>query len=267
MADIYDWSLTPADNATADSAVNMAEGMDPDQVNDSVRQIMSRVAEALDDIAPTRSTTGTGNAYAVTAAAVASGGYNDGEIIACIVDRANTSACTLNANGRGAVAWRPEVGREFAAGELRANQPVLSFYRAASNEFLAVGSGYHVNAMTSGVLTQSVVGRLMTIGTPYLSISPTPNTGSIRLTESTQTLLKADWPELSSWLSARSYPWGSTSTTFSLPPAAGYFLRFAATSSAIDGSGARAAGSTQGDTNKDHTHSWSGSASWRRPRC
>lgn len=254
MADIYDWSLTPASNASADSAINWAEGMDPDQVNDSARQMMTRVAEVLDDIAPTRSTTGTGNAYAVVTAAVTSGAYNDGEIIACIVDRANTSACTLNSNGRGAVAWRPEVGREFAAGELRANQPVLSFYRSASNEFLAVGSGYHVNAMTSGALTQSVVGRLMKIGTPYLSMSATVETGSIRLTQTTQTLNKADWPELSSWLSGQSFPWGSTSTTFNLPPAAGYFLRFAATSSAIDTSGARTAGSTQSDQNKTHDH-------------
>ena len=265
MADIYDWSTTPATNASADSAINWAEGMDPDQVNDSARQMMARVAEVLDDIAPTRSSAGSSNAYTVTSAAVASGSYNDGEIVSFIVDRANTSSATLNVNGRGAVAFRPEVGREFAAGELRANQPIIAFYRSTSNEFLAVGSGYHVNAMTSGVLTQSVVGRLIGIGTPVLSISATVAPGYIRLTQTTQTLNKADWPELSSWLSTRSYPWGSTSTTFSLPPAAGYFLRFAATSSSIDTSGARTAGSTQSDQNKSHTHGASASSAVSDP--
>lgn len=256
MADIYDWSTTAASNGAADADINWAEGQNPDTVNDSARKMMARVAEFRLDLAPTRTSAGSSNAYTVTSNAVASGAYNEGEIISFVADRANTSACTLNVNGRGAVAFRPEIGREFAAGEIRANQPVLAFYRTASNEFLAVGSGYHVNAMTSGLLTQSITSRLLRIGDPVLSISPTVAPGRIRLTESTQTLYKSDWPELSSWLSGLSspYPWGSTSTTFNLPPAAGYFLRFAALSSAVDPGGARAAGVTQGDQVKSHTH-------------
>lgn len=256
MSDFYDWSQTAATNASADSTITWAENQNPDTVNDSARAMMARIAAFRSDIAPTRVSAGTGNAYTVTSNAGGTGSYRDGEIATFIVDRANTSACTLNVNGRGAVAFRPEIGREFAAGEIRANQPIIAFYRSASNEWLAVGSAYQINALTGGVLLQSVVGRLTAIGTPVLSIAPSPATGFIRLTESTQTLNKADWPELSSWLAALStpYPWGSATLTFNLPPAAGYVLRFAGTTSSIDPDGPRTAGSTQTDLVKAHTH-------------
>lgn len=254
--DFYDWSRTPASNATADSNIYWAENQNPDTVNDSSRAEMARIAEFRGDLAPMRTSGGTGNAYTASSFAGGSGSYRDGEIVAFIVDRTNTSSCTLNVNSRGAVAFRPAVGVEFKSGELQANTPVLAYYRTASNEFLAIGSGYHINAMTSGLLAQSVASRLMRIGDPVLSLSPTVAPGRIRLTESTQTLNKADWPELSSWLAGLStpYPWGSASTTFNLPPAAGYFLRFAALTTAVDTSGARTAGSTQNDQIKAHTH-------------
>ncbi len=254
MTDFYNWSQTAADNATADEDINWAEFQNPDTVNDSARALMARIAEWRADLAPTRSSAGSGNAYTVTSAAGGSGSYRDGEMVAFIADRANTAACTLNVNARGAVNFRPVVGTDFSAGEIRASQPIIAYYRSASNEWLAIGSGYHVNAMTSGLLTQSVAGRLIKIGTPVLSLAPTPNTGYIRLTEATQSILKTNWPELNTYLSGLSYPWGSTSTHFSLPPAAGYMLRFAATSSSIDPDGPRTAGSTQTDTVKAHNH-------------
>lgn len=257
MTDFYDWSTTASNNGAADSNINWAEFQDPSTVNDSARAMMARVAEWRNDIAPKRSSTGSANAYAVTSEAGGSGTYRDGEIVAFIADRANTASCTLNVNARGAKAFRPAVGVAFQSGEIQANQPIFAFYREASDEWLAVGSGYHVNALTSGLLTQSVAARLIKIGTPVLSISPSAPAGYIRLTESTQTLNKSDWPELSSWLAGLStaYPWGSTATTFSLPPAAGYFLRFAATSTTIDPGGSRTAGSTQTELTKAHTHS------------
>ena len=254
MTDFYNWSQTAATNSTADSTINWAEFQDPSTVNDSARALMARIAGWRADVAPTRSSTGTGNAYAVTSAAGGSGTLRDGEIVAFIADRANTSACTLNVNSRGAKPFRPAVSVAFQSGEIQANQPIFAFYNEDTDEWLAIGSGYHVNAMTSGLLTQSVAARLIKIGTPVLSIAPTAPAGYIRLTESTQTLNKSDWPELDTWLSGISYPWGSTSTTFSLPPAAGYFLRFAGTTTGIDPSGPRTAGSTQTDLVKAHTH-------------
>lgn len=253
----YDWSTTASNNGAIDAAINWAEFQDPSTVNDSARAMMARVAEWRKDVAPTRTSTGSGNAYAVTSDAGGSSAYRDGEIVTFIADRANTSACTLNVNARGAKAFRPAIGVDFQAGEIQANQAIIAFYRSATEEFIGIGSGYHVNAMTTGLLSQSIAARLLKIGTPVLSLAPSAPAGYIRLTEATQTRNKSDWPELDSWLSSISYPWGSTSTTFNLPPAAGYVLRFAATSSAIDTAGVRTAGSTQTDAVAAHTHTFS----------
>lgn len=254
MTDFYDWSQTAASNATADTDINWQENQAPDTVNDSARNMMRRIAQWRSDLAPVRTTTGSGNAYSVASYAGGTGSYRDGEIVAFVVDRTNTAACTLNSNSRGAVPFRPALGVEFKAGELVINTVAFAYYRSASNEFIASNTGYYVNQMTSGLLAQSVASRLMRIGQPIISLSPTVTPGCVRLTEATQTLNKSDWPELWTVVSGWGAPWGSASTTFNLPPAAGYFLRFAATSSSIDTSGARSAGSTQTDQNKSHTH-------------
>lgn len=256
MTDFYDWSTTASENANADSSINFAEFQTPASVNDSMRAVLARVAGWRNDLAPTRASTGSSNAYAVTSDAGGDTTYRDGEIVCFLVDQANTGASTLNVNARGAKPFRPVSGVEFTANELQADQPVIAFYYRATEEFLAVNTGYHVTAMTAGALSQSVAARLIKIGTPVLSIAPTAPAGYIRLTEATQTLNKSAWPELVTWLAGLStpYPWGSTSTTFNLPPAAGYFLRFAGTSSTIDPDGARTAGSTQTDLVKAHTH-------------
>jgi hypothetical protein len=254
MSDLHDWSTTPADNATADAAINWAEGQAPSTVNGSARAMMSRVAEWRRDLAPTRSSSGTGNAYVVAGLTGLTGAYRDGETISFVADRTNTSNCTLNLNARGAIPLRPSVGISHGAGEIIANQVVTAYYRQASNEFLTSNTGYHVNAMTNGLLTQSVLGRLISIGTPVLSLAPSPAAGYIRLNEITQNYFKSNWPELNTWLASLSYPWGSTATTFALPPAAGYFPRFAGSSTAIDPDGPRSAGSTQADTNQLHNH-------------
>lgn len=254
MTDINDWSRTAADNASSDSAINWAEGQAPSTVNGSARYMMARIAEWRGDIAPVRSSSGSGNAYTITAYSGLTGAYRDGEMYAFIADRTNAASCTLNVNGRGAVAMRPAVGVAHSPGEIQINQVVLVYYRAATAEFITSNTGYHVNAMTEGLLTQNITSRLLKIGDPVFSLNATPEQGRIRLTQATQTLNKADWPELNSWLSGQSYPWGSAATTFNLPPAAGYFVRIAGTNTSIDPGGPRAAGSTQTDLVKAHTH-------------
>ena len=74
--------------------------------------------------------------------------------------------------------------------------------------------------------------------------------GRIRLLETTQAFSPATFPELSQWLIGNGSPWGANT----LPSAAGYFLRFAATTATIDTGGARSAGSTQADQILAHTH-------------
>lgn len=250
---IYAWSQTAASNASADASINWAEFQTPSSVNDSARAMMARVATLISDMAPNRTSTGTGNAYAVDSDAAGSS-HRNGEQITFIPHATNTGACTLNVDGRGAKAWRPAPSVDFSSGNIIAGVPVTAYYRSLTDEWVSPGTGYYVTSAAAGVALQSITARLPQIGDMVISFSPTPGSGRIRLTEATQTVLKSAYPELNSYLSGLSYPWGSTATTFSLPPAAGYFLRFAGTSSGIDTSGARSAGSTQTDQNKAHTH-------------
>lgn len=250
---IYAWSQTAIDNEHADLTVNWAEFQDPDTVNDSARSMMVRIAQYLADASPTRTSTGAANTYAVTSAA-AGAAYRNGELIAFQTHQTNTGPATLNVNGRGAKPLRAYSGTSLNAGEVQTNQALTAFYRSASDEFLIMGSGASVNAMTEGLLTQSIVGRLPRVGDPVLSLAPTPATGRLRLLETSQQVLKSSYPELANVIQGWGFPWGSTATHFTLPPAAGYYLRFAATSTAVDTAGARAAGVTQSDQNKTHTH-------------
>lgn len=249
---IYAWSQTAASNSNADASINWAEFQDPDTVNDSARQMMARVAAYISDTAPKRTSTGTGNAYAVTSDAAGASLVN-GMTICFIADRANTAAATLNVDGLGAKPFRPKVGTEFNANDILANQPVIAFYVSATQEWVALNTGYHVSSTAAGIGLQAIIASLPKLGDIVISADATPAAGRIRLTETTQAILKSSYPELNTWLSARSYPWGSTATHFNLPPAAGYFLRFAANNDTVDTTGSRAAGSTQADANKTAT--------------
>lgn len=95
------------------------------------------------------------------------------------------------------------------------------------------------------------------VGMVALTLTSSPESGWVRLTDATQSLIKADYPDLNSWASAQGYPWGSASTTFNIPPAGGYFLRFGSSGSTIDPSGPRSPGSTQTDAMQGHRHSHS----------
>lgn len=256
MASLYDWSLTAADNATADSEINFEEFQNPDTVNDSARKLMSRVAEWRRDLGGSITTGGTGNAYTVTINSPVGATYPDGLTIWAMVDRANSGASTLSVTSGATtgptVPIRAKSGTVLPNNSILANNIYAFRYRSASNEFIVSGSNAGFHELAPSLLSASVFG--LRVGDPIISFNPTPNPGFVRLTETTQSLLKATYPDLNAWASGIGYPWGSAATTFNLPPAAGYFLRFAATTSAIDPSGARALGSIQSDGIKTHTH-------------
>ena len=105
-----------------------------------------------------------------------------------------------------------------------------------------------------GTVTSATATYGMGVGDVKLSLRATPDAGFVRLTDTVQALAKASYPDLNSWASGQSYPWGSSSTTFNVPAAGGYFLRFAASGNTVDPSGPRAPGSTQADDYKSHTH-------------
>jgi microcystin-dependent protein len=73
-AAIWQWSLTPATNGTADPSINWAAGNAPSAVNPSARAMMARIAEWRDDTSGSLTTTGSGNAYLLATNQAAGGG-------------------------------------------------------------------------------------------------------------------------------------------------------------------------------------------------
>lgn len=250
---IYAWSTTPADNGNADASINFAEYQPPSSVNDSNRALMARVAAILKDIAPNITTTGGGNAYVLTSAATGAGAsLRNGETIAFYAHAGNTGACTLNRDGKGAVPWRPKSGTEFRANSIQTGVPYVATYQQSTHEWISNVAAYAIYDIAPSLFTSNTFG--IKVGDVKLSLASTPDTGFVRLKETTQVLVKADYPDLNAWASAQSYPWGSTSTTFNIPPAGGYFLRFGASDTTVDPGGPRTPGTTQADAFKSHTH-------------
>ncbi|MDI1265889.1 MAG: phage tail protein [bacterium] len=100
---LYKWSQTAASNATADSTVNMAEGMAPSAVNDGVRALMASVAKYRDDTAGLLITTGSPTAFSLTSnQGFASKSAMNGAELAVTIHATNGAFPTLNIDGLGA---------------------------------------------------------------------------------------------------------------------------------------------------------------------
>ncbi len=252
MTSIYTWSVTAADNDDADAAINWTEFQQPDSVNNSARQMMGRVAEWRTDLSPAgRASTGSTGAYVVISSS-SPNALVDGFVIWFIPNHTNPGAATLKVGSFAAKPLRAKAGTPLVGDEILSGVPVGAYYNNANDEFLLINSGHHVVETGPGIAGQYNSG--LRVGDVVLTLDTTPRSGRLRLGEATQTVMKTAYPELNQWASDMSYPWGSDATTFTLPSAAGYFLRFAATTSTIDTSGVRTAGSTQTDQNKAHTH-------------
>jgi hypothetical protein len=140
MTNIYAWSTTAADNATADSSINWAEGMPPSDVNDSARVMMQRVKQLLVDLGGSIAAGGTANALTV-AANSAFAAYANGQIISFRATAANTGAATLNVNSIGAKAIWKNTGSGPAAlsgGEIQNTGIYIAQYQAALNSSAGV---------------------------------------------------------------------------------------------------------------------------------
>lgn len=125
----YTWSQTAANNATADSTINWAEGQAPSSVNDSARAMMAATASWRDDISGAIATGGTSTAYTVTSyqvfptlAAMAN------QMIAFTPHTTNGATVTLNVDGLGAKPLRSAPSVELLAGTLVQGTPYVATY-------------------------------------------------------------------------------------------------------------------------------------------
>src|SRR5262245_10216891 len=114
MSGFYTWSRTASANASADNAVNWAEGMAPSAVNDSGRGMMASAAKWRDDISGSVVTAGTGTAYTIAS-------YQSfdtlehlfGQQIAFTPHLPNGATVTLAVDGVGATPLRSAPGVEL----------------------------------------------------------------------------------------------------------------------------------------------------------
>lgn len=157
MSNIYTWSTTSADNDDADSGINWLELQDPDTVNNSARVMMARQAAFVRDVMPTRSSTGSSNAYAVTAAAAPTTLSTD-FVVWFKADRTNTGASTLTVNSLASKPLRAKASTALVAGEIQANTIVGAYYSLATDEYLIINSGFHASTLFPSLVTSYAVG-------------------------------------------------------------------------------------------------------------
>lgn len=99
----WQWSTTAASNATADPAINWAEGMSPSSVNDSARAMMSVLAKWRDDVSGGITTSGTTSAITATSNSGFSGSIPNNTRIVFLHNLAgNAAGATLNVDAVGA---------------------------------------------------------------------------------------------------------------------------------------------------------------------
>jgi microcystin-dependent protein len=134
---VASWSQTAANNATADSAVNWAEGMAPSAVNDSARAMMASVAKWRDDLQGI-TTGGSSTAYTVTTSQTfASLGNLTLQTITIIPHATSGAAPTLSVDGLGAQNLRLVSGEAPPVGAFVAGTPYLVRYNNSVPEFIA----------------------------------------------------------------------------------------------------------------------------------
>jgi hypothetical protein len=144
---LQSWSKTAADNATADSNVNFAEGMAPSAVNNSARALMSSVAMYRDDTAGTLTTGGTSTAFTVTSNQVfGSLTELDGNELTVKFNATNGASPTLAVDGLTAKAIHSVEGTAIPTGALLADSIHRLTYDNANNCFVV--NGWFPNIVT-----------------------------------------------------------------------------------------------------------------------
>ena len=194
------WSRTASSNATADSTVNMREGMSPSAVNDSARAMMAALAKWRDDVAGMITTGGTSSAYTVTSFQTLTA-LTDGFTIAFVPNVTNAAGATLSVDGLTAKPLRLETGVSLPASTLIAGTPYTATYDSDNQEWLLHGYYSAPSALPLGSIL------------PYAgSTAPTSNFVLCY----GQAISRTTYASLFSLVST-TYGTGDGSTTFNVP--------------------------------------------------
>jgi microcystin-dependent protein len=134
----FQWSRTPATNATADSGINLRDNQAPSVVKTNNRQMMAELAEWRDDNAGLLATGGTSSAYTLTTYGVFTG-LTDGITVAFVPHATNAAGATLAVDGLTAKPLRLLTGTSIPAGVLVLGTPYCAVYNLSADEWRVVG--------------------------------------------------------------------------------------------------------------------------------
>jgi len=170
------WSKTASSNASADPAINWAEGMAPSAVNDSSRAAMASVAKWRDDLYGL-TTGGTSTAYTVTTnATYASASDMSGAIFTIIPNATSGASPTLAVDGLTARAINISTGVAVPTGYLVSGTPYLVKYVHASTEFIVMGQAGKNTLAALDIITGTSETAIATDDTlPLYDLSATAN--------------------------------------------------------------------------------------------
>lgn len=134
---IYSWSKSASSNATADTSINWAENMLPSGVNNSARGMMATLAKFRDDNNGTLTSTGSSNAYLLTAN-TAYTALATGLTVTFKANFANTSAATLVLTPNGGAAFASKAIRApgdiaLSPSQIPSGHQVILHYDATAN--------------------------------------------------------------------------------------------------------------------------------------
>ncbi len=115
--DIESWSTTAANNASADSSINWAEGQARASVNDSARSMMAAIAKDRNLKNGSITTGGTANAQTFTSGRSYTA-VPTGLRVLLKIGVTNTASATLNMDGIGGVTIKDMFGDNISAGAL-----------------------------------------------------------------------------------------------------------------------------------------------------
>lgn len=151
------WSKTASSNASADAAINWAEGMAPSAVNNSGRSMMAAIAKWRDDFGGAVISTGASNEYTITTnSGIAA--HANGVFIAFRADKTCTAACTTTIDGLAQKSILRADGSATAAGDIVSGGIYLLAYSSTAGHYLAVNVGSNTMAsLTDGDSWTAVV--------------------------------------------------------------------------------------------------------------
>lgn len=150
----YNWSQTAATNATADAAVNWAEGQAPSSVNDSARAMMASLAKWRDDTGGSLQTGGTSTAYTLTTNSVyPSTALLNGAELSFNCHATNGASPTLNVDGLGAFPITTDLTTAVPVGTMIVGSTYeVIFYSSVSKFVLKAIYGNPYNVPLAGMM-------------------------------------------------------------------------------------------------------------------